>query len=182
MSWIRLPRRAPYALALTAAVLAVASFAPQVAAQARDGAGRAAAIFERFDKDKDGFVSQAEFDEARSQRRGGGGGGGKVSFADFDGNKDGKLSREEFNAGLMDVAERAREAMPTFEDYDADKNGKITEAEFNQARNEQQAKGGRGRGRVSFADIDTDKDGGITKPEFQKHLDEMRDKMRERRR
>jgi Ca2+-binding EF-hand superfamily protein len=183
MPVIRNLRHAPTALALAAAALSIVSFAPAALAQARDGAGRAAAIFERFDKDKDGFVSEAEFNDARQQRRRGGG-GGKVTFADFDTNKDGKLSREEFNAGLLDVAEKAREAIPQFEDYDTNKDGRISEAEFNDARaKRQEADGGQrrgGRGGGSFADMDGNKDGGVTKDEFEAYRAKMREKMQQR--
>lgn len=180
-------RHVPTALALAAATLSIVSFAPQALAQARDGAGRAAAIFDRFDKDKDGFVSEAEFNDARQQRRRGG--GGKVTFADFDENKDGKLSREEFNAGLMDVAEKAREAIPQFEDYDTSKDGRISEAEYNDARaKRQEAQGADGGGRrrggqggASFADMDANKDGGVTKDEFEAYRAKMREKLQDRR-
>jgi Ca2+-binding EF-hand superfamily protein len=185
MPSIRSVRHASAALAVAAASLSIVSFAPAALAQMRDGAGRAAAIFERFDKDKDGFVSEAEFNEQRSQRRGGG--GGKASFADFDANKDGKLSREEFNAGLMDMAEKARESIPQFEDYDTNKDGRISEAEYNDARAKRQdaqgGDGGRrrgGHGGASFADMDGNKDGGVTKDEFDAYRAKMREKMQQR--
>ncbi len=176
---------------LAAAAVSAMLMAPQAFAQRGDGAGgagRAAQIFDRFDSNKDGFITEAEFNEAREKSRRGG--GGKVNFAELDDNRDGKLSREEFNAGLMEMAEKAREAIPQFEDYDTNKDGRISEAEFNDAKAKRQeaqgADGGGGRRRggrsgASFADMDANKDGSVTKEEFDAHRDEMREKMQERR-
>ena len=68
MPMTRSLRRWPHALALAAASLSIVAFTPAALAQMRDGAGRAAAIFDRFDKDKDGFVSEVEFNEQRGFR------------------------------------------------------------------------------------------------------------------
>ena len=106
-------------------------------------------------------------------------------WTEYDKDKDGKLSRAEFNAGLMEVAEKARDAMPQFEDYDTSKDGRISEAEFNDARakrQETQGNGGRRRGGgMSFADMDTNKDGGVTKDEFEAYRKKMVERLQERR-
>jgi Ca2+-binding EF-hand superfamily protein len=74
-------------------------------------------LFEQFDVNKDGTITQAEIDEVRQNR-----------LAEFDQNKDGKLSLEEYQALWMDAM---RERMvDRFQDLDDDGDAVVTVEEF----------------------------------------------------
>ena len=107
--------------------------------------------FEQFDTDKDGFVSEAEFNALRGERIAARASEGRQmrglenapAFSDIDSNGDGRLDAEEFNAGRDAHMNAMREKhggqgmhhgkgmkMPTFEDLDLDGNGCIDAEEF----------------------------------------------------
>ena len=107
------------ALALGAAVFAGASLA--------DGWGRhhgwghhgggAMRLFEQFDTNQDGRLTQAEIDQVRQSR-----------LAEFDQDGDGSLSLEEYQALWMDAM---RERMVrAFQAHDADGDAMVTAEEF----------------------------------------------------
>jgi Ca2+-binding EF-hand superfamily protein len=74
-------------------------------------------LFEQFDVNKDGTITQAEIDEVRQNR-----------LAEFDQNKDGSLSLEEYQALWMDAM---RERMvDRFQDLDDDGDAMVTVEEF----------------------------------------------------
>ncbi len=152
--------------------------------------------FASYDKNGDGFISEAEFDAARSQRMQENAAQGRPmrgiatapSFASLDTNHDGKLNLEELLAG-----QRAQQAQrgprggggggggrgwnaPSFAEFDLDHDQAITASEFEQARNQriaERAKAGypmRNLGNAPrFEDIDTDHDGKLTATEFAAH-------------
>ncbi len=117
-------------------------------------------MFEAFDKNGDGFISEEEFNTTRQERM-----KQKISdvrgmrrvaempfFSEFDSNGDGKLSPEELTEGQKKQWEKRRamrsgggnsmgkkmkpglSMRPTFDDYDLNKDGEVNEAEFNEAR------------------------------------------------
>ena len=82
-------------------------------------AGRGMRLFERFDSDKDGILTQAEIDKSRSDL-----------MARFDADRDGKLSLREYE-GLW--LEFARERMvDRFQHLDRDGDAAVTSEEFAQ--------------------------------------------------
>jgi Ca2+-binding EF-hand superfamily protein len=108
-------------LALGAALFAGASVA--------DGWGRhhdwghhgggATRLFEQFDANQDGRLTQAEIDQVRQSRLG-----------EFDQNRDGSLSLEEYQALWMDAM---RESMvDRFQAHDDDGDGMVTAEEFSE--------------------------------------------------
>ena len=172
------------------AVVPVWSQAPQ---------GRGPQPFEAYDEDGDGYVSQAEFEAMREERRAAReqagmpmrGAATAPDFSDFDSNGDGKLSQQELVAGQQAMrgarggpgsgaGPGARGAMggqmPAFGDFDLDGNGRISEDEFVEARNErltERANEGRPLRNLAdapaFADLDEDGDGSISAEEFARH-------------
>lgn len=81
------------------------------------GGGRAQEMFETFDADGDGSVTQAEVEQVRNQR-----------FAQFDANNDGTLSLDEYQALWMDAM---RERMvDRFQRHDDDGDAAVTPEEF----------------------------------------------------
>jgi Ca2+-binding EF-hand superfamily protein len=103
-------------------------------------AERIAAMFDRFDADKDGVITEAEIEAARATR-----------LAAADTNGDGALSAEEFTARA--VARAAERAGRMFARFDADGDGRLSDAEM------QPRRGG------MMAWLDADKDGTITRDE-----------------
>ena len=110
-------------------------------------------IFQRFDDNKDGNITGAEFQKV-----------GQQDFASFDSNKDGTVSRDEYldpkahGAAQLtgDQLARAKDIWgKQFDFLDADKNGKVTETEHAAA------------GTRSFKRLDGNKDGRITLAEME---------------
>lgn len=136
--------------------------------------------FEDFDTDHDGRLTESELrlgQTQRMQQRPGAGGQGMgpgmgpgrgpgrgpgqgpgaagrnlPSFADYDVDADGRITRQEFdNARSARIQERARQGgmmrnlpnAPAFDDIDTDRDGTITEQEF--AAHQMQRRGSRGR-------------------------------------
>lgn len=100
-------------------------------------------LFDRFDTDKDGAVTQSEIDEARAG-----------TMARFDTNKDGTLSLSEYEALWM---EKMRERMVnSFQRLDRDGDATVTAEEFTKPM----------RNIVSW--IDSDGDGKVTRQEMKK--------------
>jgi len=102
---------------------------------------RAQMLFEKFDVNGDGTITKAELDETRSSKLKG-----------ADGNGDGQLSLEEFQAVWLEMTRPMM--VDRFQDMDEDGNGQVTDAEF----------GGRMMG--IFAFLDRNGDGNITKDEL----------------
>ncbi len=83
----------------------------------RAGGGRGPSLIERFDTDRDGKLTQAEIDQARSDR-----------LARFDTDGDGRLSLKEFEALWLD---HMRERMvDSFQYLDNDGDGALTNQEY----------------------------------------------------
>jgi Ca2+-binding EF-hand superfamily protein len=106
-------------LALAAAVFADASLADGWGRHHRwgDHGGGAMFLFEQFDANQDGRLTQAEIDQARQSR-----------LAEFDQNGDGKLTLEEYQA-LWLAAMRER-MVDRFQAHDDDGDGLVTVEEF----------------------------------------------------
>ena len=109
-------------------------------------------VFKRFDGNKDGNITTAEFMKV-----------GERDFKVFDANKDGSVSKEEFldpeprrvgKASADELAQAKKIWSQQFDLLDTDKNGVLSEAEHEKA------------GKRSFARIDTNKDNEITLPEM----------------
>jgi Ca2+-binding EF-hand superfamily protein len=109
-------------------------------------------VFKRFDSNKDGNITNAEFMKV-----------GERDFQAFDADKDGSVSKEEFldpeprrvgNASVDELAQAKKIWSQQFDMLDTDKNGVLSEAEHQKA------------GKRSFARIDTNKDNEITLPEM----------------
>lgn len=79
--------------------------------------GHMMSMFETFDGDGDGKLTQGEIDNARKDR-----------FAAFDGDGDGKLTLQEYQALWLD-AMRSR-MVDRFQDLDEDGDGVVTATEF----------------------------------------------------
>ena len=134
------------ALALGAAAFAGASLADggwgRHHGHDRHGGG-AMRLFEQFDANQDGRLTQAEVDQVRQSR-----------LAEFDQNGDGSLSLEEYQALWMDVM---RERMvDRFQAHDDDGDGMVTAEEFGEPFN-----------RV-VSRLDTDDDGEQTADEVRR--------------
>jgi monoamine oxidase len=100
-------------------------------------------LFERFDTDKDGAVTQSEIDAANAG-----------SMTRFDSNKDGKLSLEEYEALWM---EKMRERMvSSFQRLDRDGDAIVTVEEFSKPM----------LNIVTW--VDSDGDGKVTRQEMKK--------------
>jgi Ca2+-binding EF-hand superfamily protein len=109
-------------LALGAAVFTGASLADGWGRHHGGGHRGAGAIllFEQFDTNQDGRLTQDEIDQARQSR-----------LAEFDQNGDGSLSLEEYQALWMDAM---RERMvDRFQAHDDDGDGLVTAEEFGQS-------------------------------------------------
>jgi Ca2+-binding EF-hand superfamily protein len=114
------------------------------------------------------------------------------TFDDVDTNKNGMISRVEFqkhqagqmqnmrrynnNCTMMGMGRKSMMNMPKFSDFDINNDGYMTESELQEARNKrmiQNAKEGKMMKNVnnapSFADMDSDKNGKVSPEEFQKH-------------
>jgi Ca2+-binding EF-hand superfamily protein len=105
------------ALALGAAAFTGASLADGWGRHHGGHGGGAMFLFEQFDTNQDGRLTQAEIDQARQSR-----------LAEFDQNGDGSLSLEEYQALWMDAM---RERMvDRFQAHDDDGDGMVTVEEF----------------------------------------------------
>jgi Ca2+-binding EF-hand superfamily protein len=104
-------------LALGAAVFAGASVAGGWGDHGGGHHGRAVFLFEQFDANQDGRLTQAEIDQVRQSR-----------LAEFDQNGDGRLTLEEYQALWM-AAMRER-MVDRFQEHDDDGDGLVTIEEF----------------------------------------------------
>ena len=153
--------------------------------------------FSSYDTNKDGFISEQEFNDLRAIRmeeKAQTGmpmknAGNAPSFAMFDTNKDGKLTEVELlkgqnkqmqnnqkNMGMSPNGMKPKGKMPAFEDFDLNKDGMISLKEMEESREkrmEQNALDGKMMKNIAnqpaFSDIDTNKDGNISKEEFLAH-------------
>lgn len=82
-------------LMFSAAVLAMTS--PAMAEEGKDGKPHHQGFIEKFDTDKDGAISKAEFMSAH-----------EVRFAEMDTNGDGKISKEESDAKRAEWREQRK--------------------------------------------------------------------------
>lgn len=114
--------------------------------------------FSTYDTNKDGFVSESEFYDARGARMSEKATQGMPmrnaanapDFSEFDTDKDGKLTKVELLEGQMQQMQQNRAKMgagqmgsgmkgmgrniPTFESYDVNGDGSLSESELNEAR------------------------------------------------
>ena len=153
--------------------------------------------FSSYDTNKDGFVSEKEFNDLRAKRMGQKAesgmpmknAGNAPSFAMFDTNKDGKLTEVELlkgqnkqmqnnqkNMGMSPNGMKPKGKMPAFEDFDLNKDGMISLKEMEESREkrmEQNALDGKMMKNIAnqpaFSDIDLNNDGNISKEEFLAH-------------
>ena len=146
------------ALIATASLLAASLAVAQAAAprQAERG-GRAAERFAQSDTNRDGKLSLAEFERARSQRI-------AEQFARLDANKDGSLTAEEMRQSmrrhreLRQAHRHERMAMrQRLKDLDANGDRVLTRAEIGDKAPKLAE---------HFADFDLDRDGRLTREEI----------------
>ena len=164
---------------------------------AKDLPNRGPIEFSSYDTNKDGFVSEQEFNDLRAIRmeeKAQTGmpmknAGNAPSFAMFDTNKDGKLTEVELlkgqnkqmqnnqkNMGMSPNGMKPKGKMPAFEDFDLNKDGMISSKEMEESREkrmEQNALDGKMMKNIAnqpaFSDIDLNNDGNISKEEFLAH-------------
>ena len=107
-------------------------------------AGMGASLLDSFDTNDDGKLTQAEIDDSR-----------KANLARFDGNGDGALTLEEYQALWADAMRRMM--VRQFQANDADGDGRVTVEEFT----------------VRFEDVvvelDRNGDGELTRDELRRH-------------
>jgi Ca2+-binding EF-hand superfamily protein len=144
------------ALALGAAVFAGASLADGRGGHHGWGRGGGAIfLFEQFDTNQDGRLTQDEIDQARQSR-----------LAEFDQNGDGSLSLEEYQALWMDAM---RERMvDRFQAHDDDGDAMITVEEFAEPYDRLVSR------------FDRNGDGALTPDELRRHGDRDGDRDGER--
>ena len=115
-------------LLLTTGAIALGATAFAGASRADDGScgrhggggphgGFVEGLFEKFDTNHDGKLTQVEIDQVRADR-----------FAAFDKDGDGKLSLEEYQALWLDAMHRAM--VRSFQGLDVDGDGQVTKEEF----------------------------------------------------
>ena len=164
---------------------------------AKDLPNRGPIEFSSYDTNKDGFVSEQEFNDLREKRMEQKAeaampmknAGNAPSFAMFDTNKDGKLTEVELlkgqnkqmqnnqkNMGMSPNGMKPKGKMPAFEDFDLNKDGMISLKEMEESREkrmEQNALDGKMMKNIAnqpaFSDIDLNNDGNISKEEFLAH-------------
>ena len=164
---------------------------------AKDLPNRGPIEFSSYDTNKDGFVSEKEFNDLRAKRMEQKAeaampmknAGNAPSFAMFDTNKDGKLTEVELlkgqnkqmqnnqkNMGMSPNGMKPKGKMPAFEDFDLNKDGMISLKEMEESREkrmEQNALDGKMMKNIAnqpaFSDIDLNNDGNISKEEFLAH-------------
>ena len=122
---------------------------------AQDLPNRGPIEFSSYDTNKDGFVSEQEFNDLRAKRMEQKAeaampmknAGNAPSFAMFDTNKDGKLTEVELlkgqnkqmqnnqkNMGMSPNGMKLKGKMPAFEDFDLNKDGMISLKEMEESR------------------------------------------------
>ena len=149
--------------------------------------------FEVFDLDGNGSISQQEFDQVRARRAearekaGLPSTSGSRSFGSLDGDADGEVTLEEFQAAHVAAGAGASQgpgrrggrgrgmggSPPAFSEFDLNGDGAVDEQEFIDARTRRIAErikeGRMMRGLTTphtFSDMDTDGDGSLTPAEF----------------
>jgi hypothetical protein len=144
--WVRV------GLASTATTLAVLGATAASAQEKMTKEQAVQLVFNRFDTNKDGNITSAEFMKV-----------GEQDFQAFDVNKDGNLTKAEFldpkprhlgKVSDADLAQAKKVWEQQFDYLDTDKNGKLSDAEHQKA------------GKRSFDRMDTNKDNEITLPEL----------------
>lgn len=162
--------------AVTVIPLALALALPSAQAEAIPAQGPIS--FATYDADGNGSVTETEFNTVRAQRMESRAEAGKPmrgvvnapAFADFDTDKDGKLTPAELIAGQQAQRQAAPGGgmnPPAFTDVDTNGDGCINAEEFSAGWGNRRAGNGAGNGNMpSFADFDADKDGYISEQEL----------------
>jgi hypothetical protein len=164
---------------------------------AEDLPNRGPIEFSSYDTNKDGFISQKEFNDVKAKRIEQKTTSGMPmknvanapDFSALDVNKDGKLTEIELLKGQnkqMQLNQGNRGMgqgfnMPNFEDFDLNKDGVISAKEMDEAREkrmEQKSSEGKMMKNIGnqppFSQIDTNKDGNVSKEEFLAHQTKQR--------
>ncbi|HUG45299.1 MAG TPA: EF-hand domain-containing protein [Sphingomicrobium sp.] len=181
------------ALFVSAAAIATLAVGPALAQAGADGAKamhkapmtRAAVVarvqehFAKLDADKDGFVTKAEAEAMKAEKRKMKMGGHDKMFDRMDADKDGSISRAEFDAAHKAMAEKMAKHRQMrmghgplgprmFEIADTDNDGRVS---LEEATNAALAR---------FDKADTDRDGILTAEEMRAAHEAMRAKMHEK--
>jgi Ca2+-binding EF-hand superfamily protein len=168
---------------------------------AEDLPNRGPIEFSSYDTNKDGFISEKEFNDIRAKRIEQKTSSGMPmrnvanapDFSALDTNKDGKLTELELlkgqnkqmqnNQGNRGMGQGMGQGfnMPNFEDFDLNNDGMISSKEMDEAREkrmEEKASEGKMMKNIGnqplFSEIDTNKDGNISKEEFLAHQTKQR--------
>lgn len=107
------------------------------------------------DQDQDGMISQSEFSAFESKPAGQAGQQQSRSFDQLDSNKDGWLSKQEYETGMSGAMGAGSQAV-SFQSLDVNKDGSISKSEANSDPTISQ----------QFTSIDKDKNGTISQSEF----------------
>jgi len=190
---------------LSSLVLVFAGLSIPALAQVSELPARGPISFEHYDINKDGKISEDEFNKIRAKRMSQKSSQGKrmknathsPSFAQFDGDGNGTLSKNELKLGQQKQQEKRLERMkkrkkdmgqrkgmgqgrkgnmPSYAEFDLNGDGKLLEDEFNQARANRIAERAKqnypmknSASMPSFSDIDLDGSGDVSAEEFAKH-------------
>ena len=147
-------------------------------AQSQGDPGQTTPLFSAVDRDDDGYISEDELQQFRTERRELRQEEGRrlrneafaPDFTRIDTDGDSKLSREEWREmhQTRQQKQRAQSKQNMFSRFDSSGDGVITEDEFNEARRNRLSQAGQDDldDRPSFNDLDKNNDGNLTPEEF----------------